>query len=125
MDLIAFYGEIRPPILKISLGDALSDGLSANLKDWWLILILLIKLHTILLNEIGVKFLPSAFSFIKQHDKVFFEMISLTKHTVDLTALTLVHETLQFFYAVKTKKPVWFAEEPESYQLLLVIFFFF
>ncbi|XP_044256755.1 nucleoporin Nup188 [Tribolium madens] len=118
-DLFSFYFKLRPPPLSISVGEAILSGLPVNLKEWWFILITLIKLNRILIQQIGDAMLRTCFSFITQHDMLLKEIISLTKHTVDMSALTLVCETLKLILVVLTQMPHWRVDSPYSYEIII------
>ncbi|RZC36622.1 uncharacterized protein BDFB_000245 [Asbolus verrucosus] len=119
VDLFNFYYKVRPPALTISVGEAILSGVPVNLKEWWLIFITLIKLNRILMDNLGGTMLNTCFSFISQHDQLLKEIISLTKYTVDMTALTLVCETLKLVYIILCSLPYWSVQSSHSYELIM------
>jgi nuclear pore complex protein Nup188 len=119
VDLFTFYYKVRPPGLTISVGEAILSGVPVNLKEWWLIFIALIKLNRILMANVGDSMLSTCFSFISQHDVLLKEIISLTKYTVDMTALTVVCEALKLIYVVLRLMPFWSVQYPHSYDLIM------
>jgi hypothetical protein len=69
--------------------------------------------------NVGDSMLSTCFSFISQHDVLLKEIISLTKYTVDMTALTVVCEALKLIYVVLRLMPFWSVQYPHSYDLIM------
>lgn len=85
-----------------------------------MIFITLVRLNRALLQNIGSSMIETCFLFITQHDKSLKEIICLTKYTVDMTALTLVSETLKFVFYFICRMPRWSVESLKTYDLVIV-----
>ncbi|XP_063929352.1 nucleoporin Nup188 [Zophobas morio] len=119
VDLFTFYYKVRPPQLTTSVAEALSRGVPVFLREWWLICITIVKLNRTLLEKIGGGIFQTCFTFITEHDQLLREIITLTKFTVDMTALTLVCEALKLVYIILHIVPHWCVEHPSSYEAVM------